>query len=688
MNLEIAESAGFCFGVQRAVDVVYEEIKNGGHIYTYGPIIHNEVVVEDLKSKGVKVIETLEELNGLPKGTIIIRSHGISKNLLDELASYGHKIVDATCPFVKKIHKTVSKHDEHHIIIVGNSQHPEVKGIIGWCNNDNFTVIENPDEARLLDLPLETKLCIVAQTTFNYNRFQELVEIISKKGYDIFVLNTICNATQSRQSEAYELAKKSDAMIVIGSKESSNTRKLYEICKKECANTYYIQKPDDLDLNSFKSFRNVGITAGASTPHNIIKEVLTVMSEKSFEQLLEEENVVKISNGDVVEGIVLGVKEDEIILNIGYKSEGIITRNEYTNTPNLDLTTVVKPGDKMQAKILKVNDGEGQVALTYKRLAAEKGNKRLEEAFNNQEVLSANVAAVLNGGLSVIVDEARVFIPASLISDSYEKDLSKYAGQKIDFVITEFNPRKRRIIGDRRKLIVAEKEVLKKELFEKIKVGMTIEGTVKNITDFGAFIDLGGADGLLHISEMSWGRVDNPKKLFKVGETVKTFIKDIQGEKIALSLKFEDQNPWIKAEENYANGNIVTGKVARMTDFGAFIELEPGIDALLHVSQISREHVDKPSNVLSIGQEITSKVVEFNKDERKISLSIKAMEYADSSDPVSEEDPAVEAVEAPVEDYTEEDKEAPVEEAATQEVQEDPVEEIAEETEEAPSDEA
>ena len=422
MNIKIAESAGFCFGVQRAVDVVYEEIEKGGPIYTYGSITHNEQVVDSLNKKGARVIESLEELNGLPKGTIIIRAHGISKKLHDDLSLYGHKIIDATCPFVKKIHKTVSQHDKRHIIIVGDPSHPEIIGIIGWCKNENYTVIENIEEARGFDLPMDVKLCLVAQTTFNYNRFQELVEIISKKGYDILVLNTICNATVSRQSEAYDLAKKSDAMIVIGSQKSSNTRKLYEICKKECENTYYIQKPDDLDLNEFKSFRNVGITAGASTPHNIIKEVLTVMSEKSFEQLLEEENVVKISNGDVVEGIVLGVKEDEIILNIGYKSEGIITRNEYTNTPNLDLTTVVKPGDKMQAKVLKLNDGEGQVALTYKRLAAEKGNKILEEAFNNKEVLTAKVAAVLNGGLSVIIDEARVFIPASLISDSYEKD--------------------------------------------------------------------------------------------------------------------------------------------------------------------------------------------------------------------------------------------------------------------------
>ena len=635
MEITSAKSAGFCFGVQRAVDLVYKEVEKGVGVYTYGPIIHNEEVVADLENKGVKVITNPEELKSLPAGTIIIRSHGVSEEIQQELCSYGHKIIDATCPYVKKIHKAVSDKsiEGKHIIIIGNRTHPEVEGIMGWCKQnlsttelDDYTVIEKEEEAEAFDISMDRKLCIVAQTTFNYKKFQDLVEIITKKGYDIFVINTICNATEERQTEAYQLARQSDAMIVIGGKHSSNTRKLYEICKNECENTYYIQKLDDLDLSLLKSYRNVGITAGASTPNNIIKEVHTAMSEKSFEQLLEEEKVVKINNGDVVEGIVLGVKEDEIILNIGYKSEGIITRNEYTNTPNLDLRTVVQIGEVMNAKILKVNDGEGQVALTYKRLAAEKGNKRLEEAFENHEVLTAKVAAVLNGGLSVIIDEARVFIPASLISDSYEKDLAKYAGETIDFVITEFNPKKRRIIGDRKQLIVAKKETLKKELFSKISVGMTVEGTVKNITDFGAFIDLGGADGLLHISEMSWGRVENPKKVFKVGETVKAFIKDIQGEKIALSLKFEGANPWIDAETKFAVGNVVTGTVARMTDFGAFVELEPGIDALLHVSQISKEHVEKPADALKIGQEITAKVVEFNKDEKKISLSVKALE--------------------------------------------------------------
>lgn len=348
------------------------------------------------------------------------------------------------------------------------------------------------------------------------------------------------------------------------------------------------------------------------------------MSEMSFEQMLEE-SLKTIRNGEVVEGTVIDVKPDEIILNIGYKSDGIITRNEYTNEPNVDLTTVVNVGDTLEAKVVKVNDGEGQVVLSYKRLAAEKGSKRLEEAFENKEVLKAKVSQVLAGGVTVVVDETRVFIPASLISDSYEKDLAKFKDQEIEFVITEFDPRKRRVIGNRKTLLVSQKAVAQKELFEKISVGDVVEGTVKNVTDFGAFIDLGGVDGLLHISEMSWGRVENPKKVFTVGQAVKVYIKSISESKVALSMKFDDENPWKDAAVKYAVGNVVTGKVARMTDFGAFIELASGVDALLHVSQISKDHVEKPADALTVGQEVEAKIVDFNEAEKKISLSIKAL---------------------------------------------------------------
>lgn len=353
------------------------------------------------------------------------------------------------------------------------------------------------------------------------------------------------------------------------------------------------------------------------------------MSELTFEQMLEETSLKRIRNGEVVDGVVIDVKPDEIILNIDYKADGIISRSEYTNEANVDLTTLVSVGDKMTAKVLKVNDGEGQVLLTYKRLAAEKGNERLKEAFENKEVLKAPVTQILGGGLSVVVDEARVFIPASLVSDTYEKDLSKYQGQEIEFVISEFNPRRNRVIGDRRQLLVAAKAEKQKELFAKLKVGDKIEGTVKNVTDFGAFIDLGGVDGLLHISEMSWGRVENPKKVFQIGEKLTVLVKDIHDTKIALSLKFPETNPWANAAEDYAVGTIITGKVARMTDFGAFVELAPGVDALLHVSQISRAHVEKPSDVLSVGQEITAKIVDLNEAEKKISLSMKALETAE-----------------------------------------------------------
>ena len=389
MEIKVAKTAGFCFGVKRAVELVEKQVEAGKKVYTYGPIIHNEEVIDDLAKKGVEIVSNAKEWNNVAHGTLIIRSHGVSKREYEDMLVSGHEILDATCPFVKKIHKIVEKESNNgrHIVIIGSKEHPEVQGIIGWANGP-VTVIETAQMAEELEINVNEKLCIVAQTTFNSKKFQDLVEIIRKKRYDIIVLSTICSATEERQKETRLLAQESEAMVVIGGLHSSNTRKLYEISKQQCVNTYFIQKLSDLDLNLFKSsFRSVGITAGASTPNNIIEEVHTSMSDLSFEQLLEE-SFKTIHNGEVVEGTVIRVKEDEIVLNIGYKADGIITRSEYTNTPNVDLTTVVKEGDKMQAKVLKVNDGEGQVLLTYKRLAAEKGSKRLEEAFNNKSPLT------------------------------------------------------------------------------------------------------------------------------------------------------------------------------------------------------------------------------------------------------------------------------------------------------------
>lgn len=640
----LAKTAGFCFGVKRAVDTVYEQVKNSGdndRVYTYGPIIHNEEVVKDLETRGVMILDDknglaslkniLKDENALHntgKCKVVIRSHGVGEDVYRALEEAGAEVIDATCPFVKKIHRIVSEESAkgNTIVIVGDEHHPEVCGIKGWCKNTPI-IINSLEDAEKCIHKLKNNVILVSQTTFNGIKFKELVEFLRKKYYNVFVYNTICNATEERQTEARQLASEVDTMIVIGGKNSSNTQKLYEISSKVCKNTYYIQTLVDLDLTVIESAERVGITAGASTPNQIIKEVHGSMSELSFEELLKqsEESESKIKPGSVVEGKVIGVKPDEIIVDIQYKADGIITRNEYSNTPNLDLTTVVNVGDPITVKVIKTNDGEGQVLLSYKRVAAEKSYAMLEEAFENETVLKAKVTQVLEGGLSVTVDECKVFIPASLVSDTYEKNLDKFMDQEIEFVITEFNPKKRRIIGNRKKLVVAQKAELAKKLFESIHVGDVVEGTVKNVTPFGAFIDLGGADGLLHISEMSWGRIDDPKSMLKVGDIVKTFIKDINGEKIALSLKFEDQNPWMKAAEKYAIGTVVTGKVARMTAFGAFVELEPGVDALLHVSQISNEHVEKPEDVFKIGQEITAKVVDFKQEDKKISLSIKAL---------------------------------------------------------------
>ena len=385
------------------------------------------------------------------------------------------------------------------------------------------------------------------------------------------------------------------------------------------------------------------------------------MSEMSFEQMLDE-SIKSIHNGEVVEGTVIDVKDDQIILNIGYKADGILTKQEYSNDPDVKLTEAVQPGQTMEVKVLRVNDGDGQVVLSYKRLMADRGNKALEAAFENGEILTGTVTQALSGGLSVTAEGSRVFIPASLVSDVFEHDLKKFVGKEIQFKIIEFDPRRRRIIGDRKQLVSEQRQKAQEELLERIAVGDTVEGTVKNVTDFGAFIDLGGADGLLHISEMSWGRVDNPKSIFKVGAPIKVLVKDINGKKIALSLKFEDQNPWLTAAEKYQKGNVVEGRIARMTDFGAFVELEPGVDALLHVSQISRDRVEKPSDILKINQIVTVKIVDFNEEGKKISLSMKALE------------PAKEA-EAPAEEAAEEEafaEEAPVEEAPAAEAENEP----------------
>ena len=657
-TVKVAEHAGFCFGVKRAVDRVDELADKEQNVYTLGTIIHNEFVVDRLSGKGVKVLETVEDAEKIKEGIIVIRSHGVSEEVDKRLKAIAEnselnpdgthkiKIVDATCPFVKKIHRIVSKASEEgkFVVMIGDRNHPEVCGILGWIKGE-YLITDDKEVLENYEFPANVEICVVVQTTFYYKKFQEFVEIIAKKGYDITtsVVNTVCNATEERQTEATELATESDAMIVIGGLHSSNTRKLYEISSKYCPNTYFVQSADDLDDLDLSEFERIGITAGASTPHNIIEEVQNRMED--FGQLLAEENLKSIHNGEVVEGTVLDVKEDQIILNIGYKADGIIPRSEYTKDASLDLRTVVNVGDTMSAKVLKVNDGDGQVSLSCRKVQSQVvESKVLEEAFENKTTVTGKVVEVVKGGLNVVVDNVRVFIPASLVSDVFERDLNKYKDTDVEFYVTEYNPKKRRIIGDRKQLVASEKAEKMAAALANIREGDVFDGVVKNITDFGVFIDIGDIDGLLHVSEMGWGRTENPKKVFKAGETVRCYVKEIKGDKIALSKKFDDENPWVEAETKFAVGNVVTGKVARMTAFGAFVELAPGVDGLLHVSQISKKRVEKPSDVLSVGQEVEVKVVNFEPDAKKISLSMKALEADDVEDEV--EAPAEEAAES------------------------------------------
>ena len=643
-TVTVAKTAGFCFGVKRAVDKVHEYVDAGKKVYTLGPIIHNEKVINELSARGVSVLpdaEAAEKIalslgNACGEGediVIVIRSHGIDRATDERLHAAAEKsggrikIADATCPFVKKIHRIVSEAagEGKTLIICGNPVHPEVRGIVGWAGNSECFVVSEAEDLEKLALNTDKKLCMVAQTTFNSEKFTKFVAILTKKGYNMkaSVVNTICNATEERQTETRMLAKSSDAMIVVGDRKSSNTAKLFEISSEFCSKSFLVQDAGDLDRSDFIGYDRIGITAGASTPHNIIEEVQNTMED--FEQLLEE-NIKSIHNGEVVEGTVIDVKEDQIVLNIGYKADGIIVRSEYTKDPELKLSEAVKVGDVLKVKVLKVNDGDGQVSLSYRK--ANSGfveSEALKEACENKTIVTGKVTDVVKGGLSILADNARVFIPASLVSDIFEKDLSKYKNTEIQFYVTEYSPKERRIIGDRKQLVAAEKKAKLEAALEGIRPGDVFEGTIKNVTDFGAFVDIGDIDGLLHVSEMSWTRAVSPKKLFKVGDVVKVYVKDIKGTKIALSKKFDEDNPWVIAESQFKVGDIVKGKVARMAPFGAFVEIAPGIDALLHVSQILRTRVEKPDDVLKIGQEIEAKIVEFKPENKKISLSMKVL---------------------------------------------------------------
>lgn len=653
-NIRVAESAGFCFGVKRAIEMAYEAIGVEPKLYSYGQLIHNKTVTDDLASKGLQIVE---DLDGLTEGTLLIRSHGVGKALYDEAEVKGLKILDGTCPFVKKIHNIVHEKlaDGVGIIIVGDGTHPEVIGINGWCENA-AVILEDEEAAKTKEIPEKEKYAVVVQTTFRQAKFDKILEILQDRGINMEVHNTICSATEKRQTEAEELSKTVDKMIVIGGKNSSNTQKLVEICAKNCGNTVHIETICDLVLNNFGKDDKIGITAGASTPPAIIKEVVVTMSEAlenavqnlggseeaTFEQMLEE-SLVTLHTGDVVKGTVIQVVNEEVSVNLGFKSDGIIARGEFSSDPTVIPSKTVQPGDEIEVFVVRVNDGDGNVMLSRKRIEAQKGIEEIEAAYNDKAVVTGTVTNVVKGGLIAVVNGVNVFIPSSQVSNRFIEDLSVFNGQELEFNIIEVDRVKRRFIGGRKALVEQEIAAKRAALFETIQAGSRVNGTVSRLTDFGAFVDLGGVDGLIHISEMSWGRISNPKEVLKEGQEVEVFVLDVDKEKgkISLSLKDADKNPWKLAAEKYAVGSIVEGKVVRMVPFGAFVELEPGVDGLVHISQIANKHVVKPEDELKVGEVINVKVLEVNPEQKKISLSKRQAD-------------------APVE-------EAPAEEAATEE---------------------
>ena len=604
-------------------------------------------MTNDLDAKGLHIIESLE---GIDKGTVVIRSHGVGKFLYDALEEKGMKMVDGTCPFVKKIHNIVNEawNEGKSVIIAGDGKHPEVMGINGWCGNSAI-ILESPEEAQAAELDKEKEYAVVVQTTFRQSKFDDMMDILKEKGLKLDISQTICSATEKRQKEAMELSQKVDKMIVIGDKKSSNTQKLFEICKKNCENTVHIETICDLVLKNFECGDRIGITAGASTPPAIIKEVVVTMSEEnvkveemSFEQMLEE-SLVTLHTGDVVKGTVIQVVGEEVSVNLGFKSDGVIPRGEFSRDTTVVPSQVVKAGDEIEVFVVRVNDGDGNVLLSRKRIEEQKGMEDIEKAFNEKTVVTGTVTDVVKGGLIAIVNGVRVFIPSSQVSNRFIEDLSVFKGQELEFNIIEMDRVKRRIIGGRKALVEQEIAATKAALFETIEAGSKIAGTVSRLTDFGAFVDLGGVDGLIHISEMSWGRISNPREVLKEGQAVEVFVLDVDKEKgkISLSLKDANMNPWKLAVDKYAVGTIVEGKVVRMVPFGAFVELEPGVDGLVHISQIANKHVVKPEDELKVGEVINVKVLEVNSEQKKISLS-KRQADAPVEEAPAEEAPAAE----------------------------------------------
>ncbi|MCR5035692.1 MAG: bifunctional 4-hydroxy-3-methylbut-2-enyl diphosphate reductase/30S ribosomal protein S1 [Clostridia bacterium] len=697
-TITLAETAGFCFGVKRAIDIALESAPAA----SLGPLIHNDEAVAHLAEKGIRVIDSLDDV-AEPGGTdasggrgrlpVIIRSHGEGKATYEEAKVKGIELIDATCPFVEKIHKIVRETDRQ-VVIAGDPNHAEVKGIAGWCAEERPAIVCRSAEEAVSPLQEGGKVLLVAQTTIKEETFEEVARALDEAGCDVEKRNTICSATSRRQEECDRLARENELMIVIGGKGSSNTRKLFEIASKHCKSTYFVENLEDLPLHEVVKCNKIGVVAGASTPDYTIKEVIANMSDvtlenkdMTMEELLQSEEFNKTlklpRNGEIVDGKVHQVNNEEVIVNLGVKKDGILQKSEASLEEGQTLADAYKVGDEIKAKVIKTDDGDGGILLSTKKLEYIANWEEVVKAYEDKSVIEVKVTRAVRGGVIAEYKEFSGFIPLSQLSDHFVVDAEEFVGQTMNVRVFRIDPAKTKAVFSHKMYLVDERKKLIQEIWEKLHVDDVVEGTVMRFTNYGAFVDIGGIDGLLHISEISWGKLKHPQEVLSIGEkiNVKILSMNEEKEKISLGLKQNTPEPWSVIDEKYEVGQVIEGKVVQIKEYGAFVELEPGLDGLVHISEVAHKRVENINNELQVGQVVNVKILEIDKDRKRISLSIRETIDPPTPEEIAAEKAAAEAAKAAAE------AEAPVEEAPAEEpaVEEAPVEEPA--AEEAPAEE-
>ena len=646
MQIILAKTAGFCFGVNRAVKLTYELLEQGRPVATLGPLIHNPQVVEDLESKGAITCDSVDDV---PDGCeVVIRSHGVGQSVYDKISTRHLAYHDATCPFVTKIHKIAARAGAEGamLLVAGDAKHPEVQGIVGHTTGKVEVFANLAELEKLLpELTQQKSIFAVAQTTFNVQSWETCKEFLKNQCTNAKIFDTICNATSVRQTEADLLAAQSDFMVVIGDRHSSNTGKLFDICKRQCDNTVLIETADELDALQVSVAEKIGVTAGASTPARIIKEVLDTMSEiksgvtngeESFEALLEE-SLKNLNTNERVMGTVLSIAPNEVQVDVGRKQTGFIPANELSNDPNAKPEDIVKVGDKIELLIMKTNDQEGTIMLSKRRVDAAKGWEILESKVESQEVLTGKVTEAVKGGVIVIYNDVRVFIPASQATATRDESLEDLVGKEVQFRLIEVSQRgrRKRAIGSIRSVLKEQRAAQREEFWKNCEIGKKYTGVVKSLTSYGAFVDLGGVFGMIHISELSWTHIKHPSEVVNVGDTVEVYVKDINEEtkKISLGFKNADENPWEILKNQYPEGTVVKATIVGLTSFGAFANIIPGIDGLIHISQIANKRIEKPADVLSVGETVEAKITAIDFDKKRVSLSMRALLPEDEQAP-------------------------------------------------------